>query len=475
MSRTLRKSSTSRALPQEHSCCGVIEKATYDAREKRAKQTKGQPWISLKLMVGVTLGIIGYSVYVYIVRFCVKMIQKRRDGGGSRAAGVALLVIFSILLLWTLWAYLKVVLTPPGFARNHIEKTPRPMFPEPPRPLSYETAEYDLETGDLGQRRRYPSSSTSRSHDLNTSATIGGPSYENIPMRRNGDADHPNEGNRPHAQEPNAGVLDALPHPTTKVMATSRKSNSQPLPKEIEKPTPRISRRPPMVPVLLPEHRYCSIDGIVKPYRAHHCRNCGTCVLKYDHHCPWIGQCVGARNHKFFVNFVQAACVFSVYTFATLLGFTIHAVNSLNGDIDPQEIVVIVLAAVFTLFTAPLLLSHIHLILKGQTTVESMKARVQKNREEQALADVFRFWQIREKRRTKQLWNEEWGSIEKDGNIWWLGSSKKGWLDVMGNSRWGWFLPIGRSLSDGLTYPVNPRFDEQGRWRRRVEWPLELR
>ena len=36
-------------------------------------------------------------------------------------------------------------------------------------------------------------------------------------------------------------------------------------------------------------------------------------------------------------------------------------------------------------------------------------------------------------------------------------------------------VPVGRGLSDGLTYPVNPRFDEEGRWRRRADWPEELR
>ncbi|KAJ6578702.1 hypothetical protein DFH09DRAFT_346566 [Mycena vulgaris] len=33
-------------------------------------------------------------------------------------------------------------------------------------------------------------------------------------------------------------------------------------------------------------HRWCARCAIVKPYRAHHCRVCGTCVLKFDHHCP---------------------------------------------------------------------------------------------------------------------------------------------------------------------------------------------
>jgi palmitoyltransferase len=35
-------------------------------------------------------------------------------------------------------------------------------------------------------------------------------------------------------------------------------------------------------------------------------------------------------------------------------------------------------------------------------------------------------------------------------------------------------VPIGRSKGDGLAYPVNPRFDEEGRWRRRKEWPVDL-
>lgn len=55
---------------------------------------------------------------------------------------------------------------------------------------------------------------------------------------------------------------------------------------EVAKPRTYIARRPPTTPVLEPLHRYCDKDGFVKPYRAHHCRNCGTCVLKYDHHCP---------------------------------------------------------------------------------------------------------------------------------------------------------------------------------------------
>jgi palmitoyltransferase len=79
--------------------------------------------------------------------------------------------------------------------------------------------------------------------------------------------------------------------------------------------------------------------------------------------------------------------------------------------------------------------------------------------------------------------------------MWWLGSKRENWEAVMGRNIWWWFreprlqhltlsldrlfmlllVPIGHSLSDGETYPVNPRFDSEGRWRRRAEWPSGLR
>mmetsp|Transcript_440 Transcript_440/g.613 ORF Transcript_440/g.613 Transcript_440/m.613 type:complete len:363 (-) Transcript_440:21-1109(-) len=49
--------------------------------------------------------------------------------------------------------------------------------------------------------------------------------------------------------------------------------------------------------------RYCGVCSLYQPPRAAHCPDCNVCIQEYDHHCPWMGTCIGKKNMSSFVCF----------------------------------------------------------------------------------------------------------------------------------------------------------------------------
>ncbi|CAN0571332.1 unnamed protein product, partial [Ectocarpus sp. 12 AP-2014] len=62
---------------------------------------------------------------------------------------------------------------------------------------------------------------------------------------------------------------------------------------------------------LLSVDEKCRCDAF-KPARAHHCSLCQRCIVKMDHHCPWVNNCVGIGNQKLFLLFCAYTCALCV-------------------------------------------------------------------------------------------------------------------------------------------------------------------
>jgi hypothetical protein len=67
-------------------------------------------------------------------------------------------------------------------------------------------------------------------------------------------------------------------------------------------------------------HLFCEKCITSRPERTHHCKVCNRCVNKMDHHCPWIANCVGLKNQKFFYQFLFYATLGDFLAFICLLG-----------------------------------------------------------------------------------------------------------------------------------------------------------
>jgi len=170
--------------------------------------------------------------------------------------------------------------------------------------------------------------------------------------------------------------------------------------------------------------RYCEKCQIVKPDRTHHCSVCGYCILKMDHHCPWVNNCVCFDNYKFFILFLGYAFLYCVVIFTFSFRYFIEFWR--GGWEAPMEgkfhvLFVFFVAAMFAISLCSLLGYHCFLVTKNRSTLESFRS------------PIFRH-----------------GPDKKGFNL----GIFNNFVEVFGEDKKKWFLPVFTSLGDGISFPT---------------------
>ncbi|XP_015114303.1 palmitoyltransferase ZDHHC15B isoform X2 [Diachasma alloeum] len=168
--------------------------------------------------------------------------------------------------------------------------------------------------------------------------------------------------------------------------------------------------------------RFCDKCQLIKPDRAHHCSVCRQCVLKMDHHCPWVNNCVAYHNYKFFMLFLMYALLYCVFIAATSLQYFIHFwKGELDGTGKFHLLFLFFVSLMFAVSLNSLFFYHCYLILHNRSTLEAFRP------------PMFRMGK-----------DKDGFSIGKYNNF----------QEVFGDNGRLWCLPVFTSLGDGVIYPV---------------------
>jgi len=79
---------------------------------------------------------------------------------------------------------------------------------------------------------------------------------------------------------------------------------------------------------------FCPYCLVKKKFRSLHCLVCQKCVDEFDHHCFWVGNCIGKKNYKLFLVFLTYILLNTLFNIFTTIYYLANEMIEEYGEPD---------------------------------------------------------------------------------------------------------------------------------------------